>query len=106
MRLTPAFRKHMQLSTIELVIENEEYRWRTEKGECLGAWSVYSSSDKNEMSFVPNEIDDKAWGGQGYYRVTPTRLGLHLVNEPGFFELSDFDTRTGGELWIFRRVTD
>lgn len=86
-----------------LIISDDGYKWLSNKGECLGSWNVYSSSDQNEMSFVPNEVTDNAWGGQGYYRVTETRLALHLVNEPGFFDLNHFDSRTGGELWIFKR---
>jgi hypothetical protein len=96
-------RQAIESSKFQLVIEGDGYQWLSEDGECSGSWNVYSSSDQNEMSFVPNEIDEKAWGGQGYYRVTATRLALHLVNEPGFFDLSSFDTRTGGELWIFVR---
>jgi hypothetical protein len=96
-------RQAIEPNKFTLVIDGESYKWLTENGECLGSCNVYSSSDQNEMSFVPNEIDGKSWGGQGFYRVTATRLGLHLVNEPGFFDLSSFDTRTGGELWIFER---
>lgn len=88
---------------LELTIHTDGYVWRKGDGECLGGWDVYASSNQNELSFVPNEINENAWGGQGYYRVTNTRLALHLMNEPGFVNLSDFDSRTGGELWIFKR---
>ena len=96
------FRQSMEQSNFDLVIEMERYRWRGEKGLCLGCWNVYSSSAQNEMSFVPDQINENAWGGQGYYRVTKTRLALHLINAPTP-EFKEFDTRSGGELWIFKR---
>jgi hypothetical protein len=95
-------RQSMEQESFELVVEMERYRWRGEKGVCLGSWNVYSSSAQNEMSFVPDQINESAWGGQGYYRVTKTRLALHLVNTPAP-DFKEFDTRSGGEIWIFKR---
>lgn len=95
-------RQSMEQSNFELVVEMDRYRWRDDKGICQGGWNVYSSSDQNEMSFVPDQINKSSWGGQGYYRVTKTRLAIHLVNVPTP-DFKEFDTRTSGELWIFKR---
>jgi hypothetical protein len=83
-----------------LVLDSSEYTWRNQGKECSGSWSIFSSSDRSELNFLPAEINENAWGGYGYYRVTPQRLALHLTDK---FPATEFDSRGGGQIWFFEK---